>query len=685
MEADLDLVAQLDQIRLIQSDFDYDRHRFPRDKALPRYAAAFAEHGIRVGDDPAAVADRVAQRPAAVAAVMTASLDNWWLIAWSERDPTHAWLADVLRAADPDEWRARVRRAVQEKDRRALEALAAQDDADRQPPTTVTSLSWALLEFEAYDAAIALLKRAQQRHPADYWINLDLGHALLLRQPDHNSEALRFYSIARALRPDLRIYVNLAHLLIQEKDWDGAVVVARKALEAATASDVEGQALAWTNLGIGLERKGDWEGGRTAYRKAIELDRGQVHARFNLGHSFLRRGEVDAAIAAIEEAIQRSHADARVRSPGIEGQYLRGELGKRYCALGFARFLKQEYAAALTAYDRAIELNPRHLDSYVQRATALSAMGRLDDAVAAFEQAIRLDPRLEDAHFNLGKVFLDQGRPDRAVAAYARAVELNGQSAENHYSLGVALKLSGDRGGAVAAYRKALALDPNYAVAHWDLGVALVEQGAFREAVAALERGRRLGARPGGTSPEKYLERVRRYLALDAKLPAVLDGSEPPACAGERLEYAVVCQFKGLNTASARLYAEALAEEPALAAAPEADHRYQAARAAALAGRGRGNDAADLDAKERARLRKQALDWLRADLDRWTERLDSSKDGSAAVRAALERWGKDAALAGVREPAELAALPEAERSDYVRLWADVQSLLVRCLAKPRGR
>jgi len=39
-----------------------------------------------------------------------------------------------------------------------------------------------------------------------------------------------------------------------------------------------------------------------------------------------------------------------------------------------------------------------------------------------------------------------------------------------------------------------------------------------------------------------------------------------------------------------------------------------AARAAALAAARKGEDAAKLDTKEQARLRQQALDWLRADL-----------------------------------------------------------------------
>ena len=41
----------------------------------------------------------------------------------------------------------------------------------------------------------------------------------------------------------------------------------------------------------------------------------------------------------------------------------------------------------------------------------------------------------------------------------------------------------------------------------------------------------------------------------------------------------------------------------------------------------------------------------------------------------LATWLSDPALAGVRDPAELAKLPDAEREQWQRLWADVAASL----------
>ena len=77
--------------------------------------------------------------------------------------------------------------------------------------------------------------------------------------------------------------------------------------------------------------------------------------------------------------------------------------------------------------------------------------------------------------------------------------------------------------------------------------------------------------------------------------------------------------------------------------------------------------AAWLDGKERARLRKQALQWLRADAEVRRTQLKEGRSGKAdAARAAFAHWRQDADLVGVRDKNALAKLPEAERDAWLR-------------------
>jgi hypothetical protein len=158
-------------------------------------------------------------------------------------------------------------------------------------------------------------------------------------------------------------------------------------------------------------------------------------------------------------------------------------------------------------------------------------------------------------------------------------------------------------------------------------------------------------------------------------LPDLLSGKATPAGPAERIELAGLCSLKRLHHAEARFYAEAFAQ-PKLADGLKAAHRYNAACAAALAAAGRGKDADKLDAPAQARLRQQALDWLKTDLQLWQQRTRSGQPAALqAVRRTLSHWQTDPDLAGVRDAQTLARLAESERQHWQTLWADVAHVL----------
>jgi hypothetical protein len=153
-------------------------------------------------------------------------------------------------------------------------------------------------------------------------------------------------------------------------------------------------------------------------------------------------------------------------------------------------------------------------------------------------------------------------------------------------------------------------------------------------------------------------------------------GSYTPASNAERLSMAEWCQIKKFHHTATGLYAAAFAAEPKLADDLKAGHRYTAARHAALAAAGQGEDARKLDDQKRTRLRTQALDWLRADLALRTRQLETGKPADRAeVQQVAKHWQKDADLAGIRDKAALAKLPAEERAAWEKLWADVAAVL----------
>src|SRR5262249_28121405 len=169
---------------------------------------------------------------------------------------------------------------------------------------------------------------------------------------------------------------------------------------------------------------------------------------------------------------------------------------------------------------------------------------------------------------------------------------------------------------------------------------------------------------------------------LDNRLPAVLQDKDKPQDSAERLGFAHLCQrHRHRYAAATRFYAEAFAEQPALAARLDS-HRYNAACAAALAGCGQGEDAAGQSPAQLLAMRLRALTWLRADLDGWRRLLEKGPDTNCQLIARkMQHWQADLDFAGVRGKEALARLPEAERQAWQKLWAGVAGTLARAQAK----
>lgn len=101
-----------------------------------------------------------------------------------------------------------------------------------------------------------------------------------------------------------------------------------------------------------------------------------------------------------------------------------------------------------------------------------------------------------------------------------------------------------------------------------------------------------------------------------------------------------------------RAFAAAFTADPNLADDLKRSLRYNAACLAAQAGCGKDRHSPALDERERARCRRQALAWLRADEAAWTKLADDANERS--IRQSLHHWQQDVDLADICDDQELA-------------------------------
>ncbi|MGC8640205.1 MAG: hypothetical protein ACP5XB_10065 [Isosphaeraceae bacterium] len=172
-------------------------------------------------------------------------------------------------------------------------------------------------------------------------------------------------------------------------------------------------------------------------------------------------------------------------------------------------------------------------------------------------------------------------------------------------------------------------------------------------------------------------------IVLNQKFPVILSGKAKLADAAEAVILAQIASIKDLYGAAARFWDDAFQAQPALANDWKAGNRYNAACATALAGCGQGKDDPPL-AAAKARWRKQAIGWLRAELAGWSKMIENGPpQAGQAAAGMLQHWLTDPDLAGIRDPDALKQLPEAERAACRALWADVAALVAKAQARTK--
>jgi serine/threonine protein kinase/Flp pilus assembly protein TadD len=725
---DYRLAVGLEKVRLDKAN--WVAGQFDNAGAVKAYGQAFHKAGLSIDKANAGLADRIRQSP--IREQLVAALEDWALAAWNSNQlgavPAQASTANqqlagqllaLARRSDPDGASSQVRdvelwRQPQELVKRA-EELKHTGAAGKRPvrPSPQSYFLVGALLCQSGPAGEAWLREGQAAYPNDFWLNVQLGTCLWHKHLPQ--DGIGFLRAAVAVRPDSSAaYNNLGNALAELNDLKGAGQAFRRAIALDSR-----HAYAHSNLGHVLHRQGNLEGAIQEYRQAIALHPKFAAAHLNLGIVLHARGDLAAAVTQLEQARALDPKNVKMyRVLGIVLKDKRDLTGameqfrevirrdardpEAHFYLGLLLNDKGDLKGALDHYRRAVELKGDLIEARSNLGLALFNAGDLTGAVAELRRAIDLNPKFAPAYCHLGPALQMQNDAQGALQALRQAVQLDPKFVAAWYNLGKVLDLQGDRTGAAAAYQKALALDPNYPDANCNLGLALMQnQGRFLDALKLLERGHEVGSRrPGWSYPSaQWVQQCRQLVQLEKRAVALSLGLAQSNNPDELLDLARFCWRFHRPHAAARLYAAAFALKPALAEDQANEDRQTAALAAALAGSGRGHDADQLEAKGRASLRRQALDWLHADLKLLSRTITAYLDRAAAadppasplqkltaqaqksgpagvltVCDRLQRWQADPAFLDCRDNKLLTSLPAAERQDWHELWKAVQAL-----------
>lgn len=622
-QVSLDLVERLDVIRLSRTRLGPYRFddRAMRAEAASKYEAVFAEvFGVTKESSVEEVAARVVSSP--IRAAVVAALDDWaGCVGFSSDADVKArlaWVLEVARTADPDAtgWRDAVREPETWLERTVLEKLAGEAPTEGESIPLLVALS-ERLHYSGGDAG-AFLGAVQRRHPDDFWVTFNLSN--VARRTDM-LQSVRYLQAALALRPESAIVHN--------------------------------------NLGCSLGSLGRLDEAAAHLRRAIEIDPESSTAHSNMGNALQLLGRFDEALAEYAEAIRLDP----------ESSNAHGNLGKALMGVG-------RTDEAMEMYERAIALDPVYAAVRDNYGYVLHEAGRYDDAIASLREAIRLDAKVVTAHLNLGRSLRAVGEHRESVEASERAIALNPGVPEAYLNLSLARFELGELEAALDAADRGLAVKPEYLKLYAARCRVLLDLGRVGDARADARRIAEGSAAGSGMAGEaqRVVEFCDGLLARESRLERIADGSDKEASALDLVLAGHLLMKRKRNAEAVACFARAFEMDGALAEDNTDANRLTASRAAMIA----GAVGSEGDSPARERLRKQALAWLREDLAMVTGKVDlSERENRASTNERYTRWCVSPDFASIREAESLARLGEAERGEWMRLWADVHELLDR--------
>ena len=261
------------------------------------------------------------------------------------------------------------------------------------------------------DAGDKIFLRAKVNYRKFAWWNTQWAFAGVRDPADKTPAVTKSYDDGRwvftgdtsKVSGQIKAIPDIPTTVMAEAESAIAVIDARAPLPAVAPLLDASVRERWNDYGIGLLLQGDLKAAQAAFEKVVAMDPAYADGPVNVARVRLQEGDVEAAIPLLEAALKVSP-----------------RLAKAHYFLGTA--LK-----TLGRYDEAIEHLNAAAEQYPRDRVVLNEIGRVhfyqrrfDEAITAFKRALAVDPEDLDAHYNLMLAY--QGAGDAENAARERTL-----------------------------------------------------------------------------------------------------------------------------------------------------------------------------------------------------------------------------------------------------------------------
>jgi len=239
------------------------------------------------------------------------------------------------------------------------------------------------------------------------------------------------------------------------------------------------------------------------YQRALEADPNYAPAY---------SGIADAYLTAYDyEYLPPEEAGPKARAAAERALALDETLAEAHNSLAHLSLHDWEWRAAEREFRRAIELDPSYVPAHHWYSLCLTALGRVDEAVATMRKAQTLDPLSLRINADLGMALFAARRYDDAIAQERRTIEL----------------------------------DSSFRVSYWIMGMAFEQKGMIEEARRSFREA--LARSPGNPNFLGSLAHSYAIAGQRDSARAILDSLEPQARRGEGSPFYIALVYAGLG------------------------------------------------------------------------------------------------------------------------------------------
>jgi tetratricopeptide (TPR) repeat protein len=199
--------------------------------------------------------------------------------------------------------------------------------------------------------------------------------------------------------------------------------------------------------------------------------------------------------------LQRARIALMSNQPAAAEEICRKRLEKRPDEVPTRLLLAQALIQQQRARDgvvevrRVLDAQPNNVDALIMLSSALLGSNQMNppkEALTAAQRAVQLQPKAARAHVQLAEVLMMQRQFGHAEEEADEAVRLEPKLAAAHMIKGMALMNSKDYDGAAQAFQGALRQDRTMAPAHFGLAQALNELRRPDEALESVTKAQQL-------------------------------------------------------------------------------------------------------------------------------------------------------------------------------------------------